>query len=135
MKWSRFCAGSVSARLLVEARAGETHAVLVLLDLDDAAVLEGPAHHVRLAAGALDVLGLVDGGPELVEVGQLDEVPHVRELGADNGALDHLVGGGDALSAVGCLVFGVGLWWFGFDWHRVELVVLDQMVRQFIVLT
>lgn len=69
--------------------------MLVLLDLDLGAVLEGPPHHVRLVADALDVLGALKGGPELGEVGQLDEVPDVRERGANYGALHHLVGGGN----------------------------------------
>lgn len=103
---------SPDASLPGEART-EAHAVLILLDLGDAAVLEGPPDHVRVAAGALDVLGLVDGGPELVEVGQFNKVPHVGERGLDDGALHHLVGGRDTLGAgsshVQCrwLVFGV----------------------------
>lgn len=42
--------------------------VLLLLDLDYAAIFERPLDDVRLLAGALDILGLGDGGPELVEV-------------------------------------------------------------------
>lgn len=71
--------------------------MLILLDLGDAAVLERPPDHVRLAARALDVLRPLDGAPELGEIGQLDEMPHVRERRADDGALVHLVGGGDGL--------------------------------------
>ena len=55
--------------------------VLLLLDLDDGAVLEVPLDNVRLLRGALGVLGLVESRPELVEVLELDEVPHVRERG------------------------------------------------------
>lgn len=80
--------------------------MLILLDLNDAAVLEGPPHHVRLVADAPDVLGLVDGRPELGEVGQLDEVPDVRERRPDHGALNHLVGGGDGFSALRSHLFG-----------------------------
>ena len=72
--------------------------MLVLLDLNLGAVLEGPPHHVRFVADALDVLGALNGAPELGKVGQLDKVPDVREWGANHGALDHLVGGGDGFS-------------------------------------
>ncbi len=69
--------------------------MLVLLDLDGAAVLEGPLDDVFLDPRALDVLRRLDGRPELLEVAQLDEVPHVREGSPDDGALNHLVGSGD----------------------------------------
>ena len=55
--------------------------VLLLLDLDDGAVLEVPLDNVGLLRGALGVLGLVESRPELVEVLELDEVPDVRERG------------------------------------------------------
>ena len=76
--------------------------MLVLLDLNLAAVGEGPPDHIRLVADALDMLGLLNGTPELGEVGELDEVPDVRERGADDCALHHLVGGGDDLAAGSC---------------------------------
>lgn len=69
--------------------------MLVLLDLDDVAVLKGPPDNVRLVADALDVLGLLDGAPELVKLGELEKVPDVGEGGSDDGALNDLVGRGD----------------------------------------
>lgn len=64
-----------------------TYRVLLLLDLNDGAVLEGPLDDVGLLVGALDVLAALKGGPELAEVLDLDEVPDVRERGADDGRL------------------------------------------------
>lgn len=55
--------------------------VLLLLDLNDGAVLEVPLDNVGLLRGTLGVFGLVEGRPELVEVLELDEVPDVRERG------------------------------------------------------
>lgn len=55
--------------------------VLLLLDLDDGAVLELPLDNVGLLGGALGVLRLVESRPELVEVLELDEVPDVRKRG------------------------------------------------------
>lgn len=55
--------------------------MLLLLDLNDGAVLELPLDDVGLLRGTLGVLGLVEGRPELVEVLELDEVPDVRERG------------------------------------------------------
>lgn len=51
-------------------REGErlsTHAVLLLLDLEDGAVLEGPPDDVGLLLG-VDGLAALEGGPELLEV-------------------------------------------------------------------
>lgn len=53
--------------------------VLLLLDLNDGAILEGPSDNVRLVAGALDVLAALEGGPELAEFLELDKVPDVGE--------------------------------------------------------
>jgi hypothetical protein len=105
----------------------DAHAVLILLHFDDTAILEGPPDHVCLMASALDVLGLLDCGPEGMELGQLDEMPDVRERSPDNGALNHFVGGGDAFSTGGshdytvvnqiCSLgfFLILLLWVGFD--------------------
>lgn len=49
--------------------------MLLLLDLVDSAVLEGPLEDISLVVGALDDLRLGKRGPELGEVLQLDEVP------------------------------------------------------------
>lgn len=55
--------------------------MLLLLDLNDGAVLEVPLDNVGLLRGTLGVLGLLEGRPELVEVLELDEVPDVGEGG------------------------------------------------------
>jgi hypothetical protein len=62
-----------------------TYGVLLLLDLNDGAVLESPLDNVGLLRGALDVLGAAEGRPELGEVLNLDQVPDVGERGADDG--------------------------------------------------
>lgn len=69
--------------------------MLLLLDLNDGAVLEGPLDDVGLLAGALDELGAAEGGPELAEVLDLDEVPDMGERGADDGRLADGGGGRD----------------------------------------
>lgn len=69
--------------------------VLLLLDLNDGSVLEGPLDNVGLLAGALDVLAAGEGRPELGEVLDLDVVPDVGERGADDGRLADRGGGGD----------------------------------------
>ena len=55
--------------------------VLLLLDLNDGAVLEVPLDNVGLVRGTLGVLALVQCAPKLGEVLQLDEVPDVRQRG------------------------------------------------------
>ena len=72
-----------------------TYRVLLLLDLNDRAVLESPLDNVGLLAGALDVLRRAEGRPELGEVLDLDEVPDVGERGADDGRLADGGGGGN----------------------------------------
>jgi hypothetical protein len=69
--------------------------VLLLLDLNDGAVLESPLDNVGLLVGVLDVLRRAEGRPELGEVLDLDEVPDVGERGADDGRLADGGGGGD----------------------------------------
>ena len=78
--------------------------MLLLLDLNDGAVLEGPLDNVGLLRGALDVLGAAEGRPELGEVLDLDEVPDVGERGADDGRLADGGGGGDGRHGEGCVV-------------------------------
>lgn len=53
--------------------------MLLLLDLNDGVILEGPLDNVCLLAGALDILRLGQGRPELGEILELDEVPYVRQ--------------------------------------------------------
>ena len=55
--------------------------MLLLLNLNDGAVLESPLDNIGLLAGALDVLRGAEGRPELGEVLDLDEVPDVGERG------------------------------------------------------
>lgn len=78
--------------------------MLLLLDLNDGAVLESPLDNVGLLAGALDVLRRAEGRPELGEVLDLDEVPDVGERGADDGRLADGGGGGDGRHGGGCVV-------------------------------
>jgi hypothetical protein len=79
------------AREIIE----QTYRVLLLLDLNDGAVLESPLDNVGLLRGALDVLGAAEGRPELGEVLDLDQVPDVGQRGADDGRLADGGGGGD----------------------------------------
>lgn len=75
----------------------------LLLDLVDGTVLEGPLEDIGLGAGAGgDGLGLVESGPELAEVLQLDEVPDLGERRVDDDALEDGGGGGDDGRHVGC---------------------------------
>ena len=69
--------------------------MLLLLDLNDGAVLESPLDNVGLLVGVLDVLRRAEGRPELGEVLDLDEVPDVGERGADDGRLADGGGSGD----------------------------------------
>jgi hypothetical protein len=82
--------------------------VFILLHLDNAAVLEGPLHDICLVAGALDMLGFFNGGPESVELGQLDEMPHMRKRRLDDSTLNDLVGRSDGLSTGGSHFWIVG---------------------------
>ena len=75
--------------------------MLVLLELKNIAILERPPHDVGLLAGALDVLGLGDSRPELVELLELDEVPDKRDGGLDNGTLDDLTDEAEGLALCG----------------------------------
>lgn len=72
--------------------------MLVLLELNDVAILEGPPHDVGLVAGSLDMLGLGDSRPELVKLLELDEVPDKRDGGLDNGTLDDLADEAESLA-------------------------------------
>lgn len=73
-----------------------TYAVFLLLHLVDGTILEGPLEDVGLVAGAgSDRLGLVEGGPELAEVLQLDEVPDFGEGCLDDDALENGGGSGN----------------------------------------
>jgi hypothetical protein len=86
-----------------------------LLDLKHLAVFERPLDDIRLVRRALDVLAFLDLGPELAEVLQLDQVPHVAELGLDDGRLADGGGGGDAHDDGLCGgVIGGGDW----SWRR-----------------
>lgn len=63
----------------------QTHGVLLLLDLDRSAVLEGPFDHVGLVGRALDPVALFERRPELAEVLELDQVPDIAERRVDDG--------------------------------------------------
>lgn len=64
-----------------------THAVFLLLDLQDGAIFESPANDVRLRAGSpLDPFGFFEAGEPVSKLGELDVVPNVRKGCADDGA-------------------------------------------------
>lgn len=69
--------------------------MLLLLDVQDGAILKGPTGNIGLAADALDELGGLEGGPEVGKVVKLDVVPDVGEGRLDDGALVDGGGGGD----------------------------------------
>lgn len=106
------CKNPVSIEILNNLKLVRTYGVLLLLDLEDGAVLEGPPDDVGLLASALDELGRAEGGPELAEVLDLDEVPDVGERGTNDGRLADGGGGRDGRHFgwywcdVGVVVFG-----------------------------
>jgi hypothetical protein len=69
--------------------------VLLLLNLEDGTVLEGPLDDVGVGRRALDPFGGFEGRVELREVLELDEVPDVAEGGLNDGGLDDRGGGRD----------------------------------------
>ena len=81
--------------------------MLLLLDLEDGAILEGPLDDIGVGRGALDELALLEGGPELAEVLELDQVPDIAERRLDDGGLADGGGGGDAAGHDG---------WFLLNW-------------------
>lgn len=70
-----------------ESRGQDTHAVLLLLDLQLCAIFKTPLDDVRLLAGTFDIFRLADARVEVREVLKLDEMPDVREWGFDNRGL------------------------------------------------
>lgn len=83
--------------------------VLLLLDLEDSAVLEGPLDDVGVGGYALHPLAGGEGGVELGEILQLDQVPDVAEGGFDDGGLEDRGGGRDARHGCGEREADVGL--------------------------
>jgi hypothetical protein len=71
--------------------------VLLLLDLDGRAILEGPFDDVSLVGCAFDELALLESRPELAEVLELDQVPNIAERRLDDGRLAD--GGGSGNTA------------------------------------
>jgi hypothetical protein len=69
--------------------------VLLLLDLKNLTILEGPLDDVGLGGGVLDPIALLELGPELAEVLELDQVPDGAERRVDDGRLANGGGGGD----------------------------------------
>lgn len=67
--------------------------VLLLLDLEDGTILEGPLDDVGVGRSTLDPFGLFEGRVELGEVLELDEVPDIAERGLNDGGLDDRGGG------------------------------------------
>lgn len=83
--------------------------VLLLLDLEDGAVLEGPLDDVGVGGRALHPLAGGEGRVELGEVLKLNEVPDVAEGGFDDGGLEDRGGGWDAGHDCGECEVDVGL--------------------------
>jgi hypothetical protein len=75
---------------------GWAHRVLLLLDFDNGAVLEGPLDNIGLIGCALDPVTLLESGPELAKVLELDQVPDIAEGRLDDGRLADGGGSGDA---------------------------------------
>lgn len=94
---------------------GVSYAVLLLLHLQNSAILEGPLDNVGLLVRSLDILALRDGGPELGEVLKLDVVPDVGEGSLDDGGLND--GGAGWNRHVGGLI----------SWYRWGLDVESQV--------
>lgn len=86
-----------------------TYGVLLLLDLEGLAVLEGPLDDVGLGGGTLDEVALLELRPELAEVLELDQVPDVAERSIDDGRLADGGGGGNGRH---CEDEGLDLWSF-----------------------
>ena len=78
--------------------------MLLLLDLEGLAVLEGPLDDVGLGGCALDELALLELRPELAEVLELDQVPDGAEGRVDDGRLADGGGGGNGRHGGGCVV-------------------------------
>lgn len=97
-----------------ESLQGGTYGVFLLLDVQNGTVFEGPLDEISLFRGALDVFALVDVGPEVLEVLDLDEVPDIGERGGDDGGFRDLGGGGDWRCHVLKVDMGFEclLWWF-----------------------
>lgn len=87
--------------------------MLLLLNIQDGAILECPLHDVRFRRGPLDEVGFVELGPEFVEVLQLDEVPNLGERGGDDGGFGDGGGCGDAGRHYGGF-------FLDFGWIRLE---------------
>jgi hypothetical protein len=87
----------------------EVYRVLLLLDLDGTAILEGPLDYVGLLGYTLDELALLESRPELAEVLELDQVPDIAEGCLDDGRLADGGGGGDTSRhfGVSCAIGGV----------------------------
>lgn len=82
--------------------------MLLLLDLESLAVLEGPLDNVGLGRCALDELALLELRPELAEVLELDQVPDGAEGRVDDG---RLVDGGGGRNGRHCeeILWGLGV--------------------------
>jgi hypothetical protein len=60
------------------------HGVLLLLDLKNGSILEGPLDDVSIARGAFDCLALGKSSPKVGEVLKLDHVPDIGEARFDD---------------------------------------------------
>ena len=62
----------------------QPYGMLLLLDLLLSAIFEGPLDDVGLRTGTLDMLALGKLSPEMVEILELDKMPHLGEWGCNN---------------------------------------------------
>lgn len=99
----------------------KTHTPLLKLHLPNTAILKRPLDNIRLRARALDLFARLQLAPELVKVGQLDQVPDMGERSRDDGGFGD--GGGGGWWGGHCGV--VRSWGWGWDWGRTRLVRLD----------
>ena len=70
--------------------------MLLQLDIQLSPVLECPLHNIRLRRCSLNRLALLELGPELAEVLELDEVPDAAEGRFDHSRLVDRGGGWDS---------------------------------------
>ena len=77
------------------AEPGSTYRVLLLLHLQDRAILESPLDNIRLLGSSLDPLAGLQLAPELGELRELDQVPDVAQRRVDDSGLGDGVGSWD----------------------------------------
>ena len=64
-----------------------SYGMLFLLNIQHRPILKRPLRNIGLRARTLDLFGFGEFRPEIVEVLEFDEVPHVGEGRGDDGGL------------------------------------------------